>query len=193
MANADELARLAAVIPLAQESARRWKVPAAVTLAQWCTESSWGGSRLAQTANNDFGIKYSHLNAMETYVEFPTWEYEGGQKVLVPALFARFSTVDGCFDAHGRLLATATRYKPAMAVAAQPNLFAQQLQKCGYSTSPRYAVDLAELMREHNLYQYDVSPAPPGALSNILAHALHNVAPAPPAPALPASPNSQVS
>ena len=162
MATAQQLANLKAVVAAAQASARIWKVPASVTLAQWCTESTWGTSRLAVTANNFFGIKHSTLKASETYVEFPTWEYEGGQKVLVQALFVAFSSEAGCFDAHARLLATAARYKPAMLAAAHPNVFAIDLQKCGYSTNAHYAAQLMALMRDENLYQYDIpAPAPP--------------------------------
>lgn len=189
MPTAEQLAKLHEVVPFAQDSARRWKVPASVTLAQWIFESSWGASRLSLTANNVFGIKHSHLRAMESYVEFPTWEYEGGQKVLVSALFVKFATVAGCFDAHGRMLAIAARYRPAMQAAGIPKVFAVDLQRCGYSTNARYAVDLVSAMRELDLFRYDVAPvvAPqPPAQPPIQA------ATQPDTPAVPASPHSQV-
>lgn len=43
--------------PAAQESARRFGVPASVTLAQAILESRWGQSGLAREGNNFFGIK----------------------------------------------------------------------------------------------------------------------------------------
>ena len=191
MATVEQLAKLQAVIPMAQDTARMWKVPASVTLAQWTIESSWGASRLSLVANNYFGIKASHLNSPETYVEFPTWEYESGQKVLVEALFVKFATVYGCFDAHARLLAKAARYRPAMAVAAQPDRFAVELQRGGYSTSPRYALELTELMREHNLYRYDLAPSARASTPTPVQAAQSE--PQTPAPAVPpASPHSQV-
>jgi flagellum-specific peptidoglycan hydrolase FlgJ len=163
MATAEQLARLKAVVPAAQASARVWTVPASVTLAQWITESSWGTSKLALACNNFFGIKGSHLAAPSTYEEFPTVEYESGKRVIVEALFAKFTTETGCFDAHASLLMNAPRYKPAMLAADHPNVFAVDLQKCGYSTSPTYGADLMTLMRDYNLYQYDVPVAAPAA------------------------------
>jgi flagellum-specific peptidoglycan hydrolase FlgJ len=160
MATPDQLAKLAAVVPIAQATRQHWGVPASVTLAQWITESSWGTSKLATTANNCFGIKHSTLKAAENYVEFPTWEYVGGQKVLAVAQFVKFGSVEGCFDAHARLLATAARYNRAMHSIPNPKVFAVELQKAGYSTNPRYATDLLALMREFNLTQYD-PPATP--------------------------------
>ena len=161
MATPEELSKLQSVVPAAQASARRWGVPASVTLAQWITESTWGTSQLAVEANNYFGIKASTFTAMEGYVEFSTWEYEGGQKVLVKALFAKFGNEAACFDVHARLLATAARYRQAMASADHPKVFAVALQSAGYSTSAHYATDLLTLMRQHNLTQYDVAPAVP--------------------------------
>jgi flagellar protein FlgJ len=179
MATPEQLARLLAVVPAAQASARVWRVPASVTLAQWCTESTWGTSQLSVKCKNFFGIKASHLAAPNTYEEFPTAEYENGQRVIVEALFAKFTTETGCFDAHASLLANSARYKPAMLAVAHPDVFAVDLQRCGYSTSPTYGADLMTLMREHNLYQYDLAPAP-------------EPEPEVPAPAVPASPNAQV-
>jgi flagellum-specific peptidoglycan hydrolase FlgJ len=162
MASPDQLARLKAVVPAAQAAQRKWGVPASVTLAQWCTESSWGTSQLAVKCRNFFGVKASQLAAPETYEQFPTWEYESGRKVLVEALFAKYPTDEASFDAHGRLLATASRYQRAIASREFPHVFAIELQRAGYSTNPHYAADLWTLVLEHNLTQYDVAaPTPP--------------------------------
>lgn len=158
MATAEQLARLKAAVPAAQASMRKWGVPASVTLAQWMTESSWGASQLAVKANNFFGIKASHLASPESYVEFPTAEYENGKRVIVEALFERYYDEADSFSDHARLLATAARYRKAMASAISPDTFAFFLQQCGYSTSPTYASDLKRLMRDDNLYQYDTPP-----------------------------------
>ena len=163
MATDTELAALHAVVPAAQASMTRWGVPASVTLAQWIIESSWGTSKLALAAKNFFGIKAMHLNTPDTYEEFPTDEYENGKKVLVEALFQKFPDELGSFDVHGSLLATAARYKPAMAVAHIPGAFTSALQKCGYSTSPTYAASLNTLIRDYHLTQYDQLPPPAAA------------------------------
>ena len=158
MASAAQLAALKAVVPAAQASFRKWGVPASVTLAQWIFESSWGTSKLALQAHNYFGIKAMHPGAPDTYMEFPTAEYEQGKRVIVEALFEKFADESGSFDVHGRLLATAARYKLAMQASPNPYAFAVALAKGGYSTSPTYAVDLIGAVHEYNLAQYDTLP-----------------------------------
>lgn len=131
---------------------REYGVPASITLAQAILESGWGETELARQANNYFGIK---TRDPEQYVEFETAEYVKGQRVTVVANFARYATVDAGFLAHAQLLALAARYQPAMNVRRDPALFAEQLQKCGYSTNPNYAAELMQLVREFHLTQYD--------------------------------------
>src|ERR1017187_2057554 len=98
----------------------------------------WGQSQLALQANNFFGIKAIHLNDHSTYMEFPTAEYENGQRVMVEANFMKYTDAAASFADHAHLLSVSYRYAPAMAVKNNPVQFAAQLQKCGYSTSPTY-------------------------------------------------------
>jgi flagellum-specific peptidoglycan hydrolase FlgJ len=169
MATADELARLHGVVPAAQATQKKWRVPASITLAQWIFESTWGTSQLAVKANNFFGIKASHLAAPETYEEFPTHEYISGKRVLVEALFERYFDAADSFDDHGCLLATARRYRFAMASVAVPNTFASCLQAAGYSTSPTYASGLVTAMRYYDLYQFNLPPDEPAKVQEAAA------------------------
>lgn len=144
---------------------RRWGVPASVTLAQWTLESGWGTSRLSTEANNYFGVKAEHLDNPATYVEFVTKEFRGGIERDEVADFEKYADAAGSFDDHGRLLATAPRYRVAMMHRADPDVFALWLQRAGYSTMLRangakqdYFEYVIELMREHDLYQYDKLP-----------------------------------
>jgi flagellum-specific peptidoglycan hydrolase FlgJ len=152
------------VIPAAQAAQRKWGIPASVTIAQSILESSnqlgWGQSQLAREANNYFGIKAEHLAKPGTYVEFPTKEYVHGKIQVEEADFARYEDVNGSFEAHAKLLAVAQRYRPAMAVAKDPEAFARQLQLCDYSTNPTYASGLTHLISLYDLTQYDVPPDP---------------------------------
>jgi flagellum-specific peptidoglycan hydrolase FlgJ len=157
MPSQQQLDNLHAVVPAAQVCATRYGVPASVTLAQWIVESSWGMSQLAKNANNYFGIK-RNLASAEQYVEMPTAEYVSGQRVMIEAQFAKYPAPLQSFTAHAMLLSLARRYQPAMKVADQPLLFAQQLQACGYSTSPTYGAMLQGFIREYNLTQYDIQP-----------------------------------
>ena len=155
MASPIQLAALKNVAPAAQVCAQQWGVPASVTLAQWIYESTWGTSQLAREANNYFGIK---AVPSEAYMEFPTHEVVQGRSVLEMAKFASYGTMFESFAAHGKLLASLSRYAPAMLFAKQPTTFAVALQRCGYSTSPTYAARLQIAMRDYNLQQYDTPP-----------------------------------
>lgn len=161
MATEQQLANLRAVVPAAQVCARRWGVPASITLAQWIFESSWGTSQLAVSANNCFGIKANQGSIPDTYIEMPTAEYERGKRVIVEALFRKYASVVESFDDHAFLLAKSARYKLAMDHSHDPGAFANALQICGYSTNPGYAVRLMQAVHDYNLTQYDIAPAPP--------------------------------
>ena len=155
------------VVPPAQAAMRKWGVPASVTISQAILESSnklgWGQSELAREANNYFGIKAVHNASPESYIELPTHEVLHNHIQLIDAEFARYPDLAGSFDAHARLLATAQRYKPAMAATHTAVAFALQLERCGYSTSPTYAASLWQLMRLYDLEQYDAPPQDPAA------------------------------
>ncbi len=156
MASEEQLAALASVVPAAQESARAFGVPASVTLAQWILESGWGQSKLALQCKNYFGVKAENLNVPATYREYQTAEYVGAKRELVMAGFEAYPTAQASFEDHARLLSDALRYRPAMRASADPFRFVRMLQICGYSTSPVYAAMLGNLIREHNLTQYDL-------------------------------------
>jgi flagellum-specific peptidoglycan hydrolase FlgJ len=163
---------LSKTVPAALATQKQFGVPASITIAQAITESGWGKSGLAVKANNYFGIKGTHLNDPETYVEFKTEEFVKGVEVTEMADFEKYASVTDSFLAHAQLIATAERYKPAMAVAADADHFAIELQQCGYSTNPSYAVDLMILVNEFDLTQYDTKPeAPPAAPAEGVTHA----------------------
>lgn len=161
MANPEQLAARLAVVPAAQAAQRQYGVPASVTLAQWEIESAWGTSKLATEAQNYFGIKAEHLSDPSTYEEFPTLEYANGKRAMVVADFEKYPDAAASFTDHARLLATAPRYAPAMAVNDDPLAFAMQLQVCGYSTNrppappPNYGTVLGNIITWANLSQYD--------------------------------------
>jgi len=152
---------LAKVVPAALATEKQFGVPASVTIAQAIFESSnalgWGQSTLAIKANNYFGMKALQHTDPETYIELPTHEYHNGVEDVELADFARYSSVLESFQAHARLLATATRYAPAMAVKSDAAAFARALQQCGYSTNPAYAVGLLKAVADYDLTQYDAA------------------------------------
>lgn len=167
--NAQQNAFLKSAVPAAQAAALKWSVPASITIAQAILESGWGTSALARKANNFFGIKAVASASLGAYVEFTTAEFVDGRRVQELAKFARYPSPAASFEAHAVLLATITRYKPAMAVCADPSRFAAELQLCGYSTNPNYATGLRTLINEFDLTQYDIRPDDPAAAQEVAA------------------------
>ena len=164
--NATEMLFLRSVAPAAMATMKATGIPASVTIAQAILESGWGNTRLAVMAHNYFGIKAAADAAPDAYMRFPTWEYDLGKRVMVDADFAKYPSVEECFAAHARLLATAPRYALCMAAKDDAAKFCEQLQACGYSTSPHYASQLMELIQEFDLTQYDAEPASATAQTN---------------------------
>jgi flagellar protein FlgJ len=66
--------------------------------------------------------------------------------------------VSDSFSDHGRALARLPIYRTARKYAATPDRFALELQRAGYATAPTYAATLVGVMRDYNLYRYDVRP-----------------------------------
>ncbi len=138
------------VIEAAVASRIHWKVPAAVTLAQWAVESAWGAAT-PPNSNNPFGIK---AVGDQPAVETQTQEVVNGQTVTVTAKFRAFESIAQAFDEHGRLLATAPVYAPAMALAGNPDKFADALSGV-YATDPEYGMKLKWVMQTYKFTNYD--------------------------------------
>lgn len=144
----DKFVRL--IGPAAKESMARTGVPASVTIAQAALETGWGGSTIGD-ARNLFGIKGTGPAGS---VSKSTREFLNGRYVTVQAKFRAYNSWSESIDDHSKLLLTA-RYRPAMSYKDNPDMFATQLQRCGYATDPGYAKKLISIMKAHNLYQYD--------------------------------------
>jgi len=131
-------------------SQRRWNVPASITLAQWAVESAWGAA-MPPESNNPFGIKA--LNNQEG-VESMTREVIAGAPVRIAARFRKFASLAEAFDQHGRLLATAGVYRPAMALVQDPEAFADALTGV-YATDPQYGFTLKWVMTNYGFRKFD--------------------------------------
>ena len=138
------------VIDAAVTSRKKWNVPASITIAQWAVESAWGAS-MPPGSNNPFGIK---AVGDQPAVESPTREVEGGVSINIVAKFRRFESVVEAFDLHGKLLATATPYQPAMKLKDDAEAFADALTGV-YATDPEYGMTLKWVIRNYGLTTYD--------------------------------------
>jgi flagellum-specific peptidoglycan hydrolase FlgJ len=139
----------ASVIEAAEESQKRWSVPAAVTLAQWVIESAWGAA-MPPGSNNPFGIK---AVANQPAVESRTNEVVKGETVTITARFRAFPTIAAAFGEHGRLLATNASYTVAMQQKQNPDAFADALTGV-YATDPEYGAKLKWVIQNFDLEKY---------------------------------------
>lgn len=150
------------VIAAAQAAQRKWKIPAAITLAQYGIESSWGVHEPSHS-NNGFGMK---ARPGDPFVIVKTREVNAaGESYYIDAPFRVFATIADAFDAHAELLATAGAYAIPRSMleggitAASVNAFANALTH-RYATDPNYGTALIALMKADGLYAYDgLSPA----------------------------------
>lgn len=141
-------------VVLAAEAAQaKWLVPSSVSIAQWALESAWG-TREPTGSNNPFGIK---AVSGEAFVEAATHEVIDGKEIATTAKFAKYSSLEEAFDAHGKLLATHKAYEKAMAARMNADNFANALTGV-YATDPNYGAKLISLMKAHDLYTYDKLP-----------------------------------
>ena len=136
------------VIAAAKSGQAQWRVPAAVSIAQWAVESGWGAH---MPGNNPFGIKASPGYAVQT---FATHEVIHGHSVPCDLKFAAFDSLQQAFECHAKLIATAPVYAPAMAALPDLAKFVT-LMGAHYATAPDYAAKILAVIAQHNLTQYD--------------------------------------
>ena len=138
------------VIGAAVASMRKWTVPASITIAQRAVESAWGAA-MPPDSNNPFGIK---ALASQDAVESATREVVNGESITISAKFRKFASLGEAFELHGKLLATASPYVPAMKLIQDPEAFADALTGV-YATDPNYGFTLKWVIRNYGFGQYD--------------------------------------
>jgi len=130
-----------------------YKIPASITLAQGIFESGAGGSFLAKTARNHFGVKCG-----SDWTGEKVYKADDGPNDC----FRKYKAVEESYADHGKFL-----QKPRYAVLFTYNLknytaWAKGLQSCGYATNPGYANKLIQLIEDYELYKYNANSTPAG-------------------------------
>ena len=125
--------------------------PAGITVAQAALESAWGNSKLSREAHNYFGIK---AHGKHAWVEMPTTECSDGRTVSTKAKFARYASMEQCFECRDRLITSGALYAEARSSAGDPEKFARALAK-RWATDPQYAEKLLAVYRGNGLAELD--------------------------------------
>ncbi len=135
--------------PVAVAEMRKFGIPASITLAQALLESNAGESRLAQKANNHFGIKCFSRKCKKGHCVNQT---DDSHKDF----FVAFPNVWGSFREHSHMLSGNKRYKPLFNLPPTDyRAWATGLQEAGYATDEQYAEKLCAIIQNLKLYRYD--------------------------------------
>lgn len=133
---------------IAVEQMRKYKIPASITLAQAIVESGNGGSRLAVSANNHFGIKCSNKwSGARIY-------HDDDRK---GECFRKYRSAEESFVDHSLFLTSNSRYAALFKLKITDYRgWAHGLKAAGYATNPQYAQLLIRQIENNNLQRFDV-------------------------------------
>ena len=136
---------------LAVEEMQLYKVPASITLAQGLLETGGGQSKLADQANNHFGIKCK--GPEEWSLDKPRIYHDDDAK---GECFRKYTSVEESYRDHSKFLALRPYYKALFVLdPTDYNAWAHGLKKSGYATDPKYAYKLISRIEKYNLDQFD--------------------------------------
>ena len=131
---------------IAKDNMRTHKIPASITLAQGILESGSGKGRLAQKANNHFGIKCHGWKGAKIY-----HDDDRSQEC-----FRKYRKVESSYEDHSEFLTGRKRY--ASLFKLKPDNYrgwAKGLRAAGYATDRKYPQKLISLIERYQLYNYD--------------------------------------
>lgn len=134
---------------LAVEEMELYKIPASITLSQGILETGGGQSRLAEIANNHFGIKCKSPKEWSG----PTISHTDDAP---NECFRKYGSVQESYRDHSKFLAERPYYKDLFKLNMRDyKAWAHGLKKAGYATNPKYAGILISRIEKYNLDQFD--------------------------------------
>ncbi|EKE82053.1 flagellar assembly peptidoglycan hydrolase FlgJ [Idiomarina xiamenensis] len=138
------------LMPYARKVAEKTGLSALVMVAQAALETGWGKRIIpgekGGSSNNLFNIKAdTRWQGDKSHIS--TLEYDGQVAKREKAAFRAYDSIADSFHDYAEFLQQQPRYQQALAVAADPQQFAQALQQAGYATDPAYANKLQRLMQ----------------------------------------------
>lgn len=129
------------VYPHAQRAATKLNTSADVLVAIAALETGWGlhtpKTKLNQDSYNYFGIKANNWNGPA--VTSPTREFDGNNMIDVNDSFRAYTSPAESFDDFAEFLLNSSRYRDALKISHDDQIFVKALQNAGYATDPNYA------------------------------------------------------
>ena len=132
---------------IAKNNMKTHGIPASITLAQGILESGAGKGKLAQSANNHFGIK-CHTG----------WTGESVKQDddAAQECFRKYQHPSESYRDHSLFLTTRTRYSNLFKLdKGDYEAWAKGLKAAGYATDVKYPDKLIGLIERFELYKYD--------------------------------------
>ncbi len=160
---------IAKVGPLFTTDQKKTGVLASVSLAQFCLESGYGKSELAQKANNCFGMKKnlsgntwegSTWDGVSVYTKKTGEETKDGKKITITADFRKYASISDSIADHSAYLLGAKdgsklRYEGLKGEKDYKKAI-KIIKKGGYATSSDYVDNICKIIEKYNLTKYDV-------------------------------------
>lgn len=132
---------------LAVEEMHLYKIPASITLSQGILETGGGQSRLAEIANNHFGIKCKAEWTGEVITHTDDAPNE---------CFRKYKSPQESYRDHSKFLAERPYYKDLFKLDLYDyKAWAHGLKKAGYATNPKYAGILISRIEKYKLNEFD--------------------------------------
>lgn len=128
-------------------------IPASITLAQGILESGSGNSKLAQNANNHFGIKcHKNWRGKKFYQDDDAKD----------ECFRSYSNASQSYNDHSEFLTGRERYAGLFTLKLTDYKgWSKGLKKAGYATNPKYADLLINIIEKYQLNEFDLMPQLP--------------------------------
>jgi flagellar protein FlgJ len=134
------------MLPSALQASQASGVPPQLILGQAALESGWGKREITMpdggSSYNLFGIK-ANAGWSGKVAEVMTTEYKNGVPSKQVEKFRAYASYAEAFKDYAAMLSNNPRYANVMQQAGNPAGMAQELQKSGYATDPKYAPETA--------------------------------------------------
>ncbi len=132
---------------LAINEMNRSGIPASITMAQACLESSDGNSTLSKMSNNHFGIKCKSTWTGKTV------KYDDDEK---NECFRKYTSVEDSYIDHTDFLMNNPRYSALFQLRSDDYVgWAHGLKNAGYATAKDYAHRLIKIIEDYQLFRLD--------------------------------------
>lgn len=140
---------------LASFESARSGIPVSIILAQSILESQCGNSKLAQMANNHFGIKWNSPEDGSFITQYDDEKDRNGNKI--PSRFIKYPSAEISFRHHSDFLMNRERYKNLFKLSrADYRGWAKGLSACYYASDPNYAQKLIQTIETYELNSLDI-------------------------------------